>query len=78
METKQEEKPSVQPIEAALIPDALLTPDTVAKLLGIKLRTLRQWVQDGKFPPPKNITGKVKRWRAQVVTDHLARMDRVS
>jgi prophage regulatory protein len=62
-----------QPIEAAQIPEALLTVQTVAQLAGVHKTTIWLWAQQGKFPKPKRYGRKMTRWRAADVTGWLDR-----
>lgn len=59
-----------QPIAVSTNPDALLTVDTVAALVGCRPDTVRDWVRKGRFPKPLHI-GRGVRWPARVVNDWM-------
>jgi len=66
-------KANAQSVEAALIPDALLTVETVAQIVGVKPRTVWEWAQEARdgFPKPKRYGRKLTRWRAGDVMEWL-------
>lgn len=55
-----------QDIAVSTNPDALLTVETVAALVGCRPDTVRKWVAEGRFPQPIRL-GRAVRWRAEVV-----------
>lgn len=59
-----------QDVAVSTNPDALLTVETVAELIGCKPDTLRKWVGVGRFPQPLHM-GRAIRWRAAVVNDWM-------
>lgn len=59
-----------QDLSVSLNPDALLTTETVAELIGYKPDTLRKLVTAGRFPKPQHL-GRLVRWRAQTVNDWM-------
>lgn len=59
-----------QNVAVSTNPDALLTVETVAELIGYKPDTVRKLVLKGGFPKPQHI-GRSVRWRAQVVNDWM-------
>jgi excisionase family DNA binding protein len=61
-----------QPIEAANVPDALLTVDVVCALVGLAPRTIRDRVKKGTFPSPAYRSRRMVRWRAEAVHAWLA------
>lgn len=67
-ETRNRVRP-VQDVSAAQDPDALLTIQTVAALIGFKPPTIREWSRaatDDGFPKPRHI-GRHTRWKAREV-----------
>ena len=64
-----------QPAEAAEktrdAPNGLLRARTVCRLLDCSDRTLRRWVDAGKFPPPDRKIGRTLRWRFDTVAAFL-------
>jgi excisionase family DNA binding protein len=56
-------------------PDALLTVETVAELIGYKPDTVRKLVLKGGFPKPTHV-GRSVRWPARVVNDWLRQLTR--
>jgi predicted DNA-binding transcriptional regulator AlpA len=61
-----------QPVEAALVPGALLTWTTIQLLTGLSQRTLRRLLaEDPKFPPLLHVGGAA-RFRASQVNAWLA------
>ena len=55
--------------------DRLLTAQQVADMLGINVRTLREWRHAGKFPKPTTL-GRSPRWRRRDVDAWLAKARR--
>jgi excisionase family DNA binding protein len=51
----------------------LLTADEVANLLSLSKRTIRRWVQHGRFPAPFRL-GRLPRWRTEDLTGWLSRL----
>jgi predicted DNA-binding transcriptional regulator AlpA len=67
-----------QPIEAANVPDALLTVGVVSAIVGLAPRTIRDKVANGTFPKPAIRTRRMVRWRADVVHAWLAQCQPVA
>lgn len=61
-----------QPIEAANVPDALLTVGVVSAIVGLAPRTIRDKVASGTFPVPSVKTRRMVRWKAEAVHNWLA------
>jgi hypothetical protein len=56
---------------------ATLTGAPICGILVVGPRTLRRWVNDGRFPPPDvRVNARVLRWRAATVEKALAGMTR--
>ena len=55
----------------------LLTAATLSQVLCISRRTLRRWVRQGTFPPPRYIgaNGNIPRWHPDEVIAHLTETD---
>lgn len=60
-----------QDIAASTNPDALLTVDTVAALIGCRPDTVRKWVTERKFPEPIRLADRHVRWRAEIVNQWM-------
>lgn len=61
-----------QPIEAAQVPDAMLTIQTVAAITGLSMSSIREKARAGLFPAPRRFPHfRMVRWRAGDVTDWL-------
>lgn len=56
---------------AATNMDALLSTQTVRKLLDVSDRCLRRWVAAGKFPPADMQIGRTLRWKQSTVTEFI-------
>jgi predicted DNA-binding transcriptional regulator AlpA len=50
----------------------LRSEDVRRKVGNVGASTLRQWVQDGKFPPPREISKRFKIWYEPDVDEWLA------
>ncbi len=61
-----------QPLEAAHIPDALLSIETVSALTGWSRSTIYRQVAAGAFPQPRKLGPRCTRWRAGDVMGWLA------
>lgn len=72
MEARQK-RGTGQDIAAAMVPDALLTLETVATLVGVKPRTITNWVATNRFPEPVHLSPRLPRWPAAVVQAWLKR-----
>lgn len=51
-------------------PDALLSIDQVARLLGVETRTIRRWRKDGVIPAPVSFGGQL-RWRLATISEWI-------
>lgn len=60
-----------QPVEAALVPDALLRIQTVTALTGLSVSTIYRMVASKQFPEPRKLGARCTRWRAGDVTAWL-------
>lgn len=69
-ETRKRAPRAKQNLAVSNNPDALLTVETVAELIGYKPDTVRKLVLKGSFPKPLHL-GRSVRWRAQVVNDWM-------
>ncbi|MBV8500765.1 MAG: AlpA family phage regulatory protein [Paucibacter sp.] len=67
-----------QPIEAARVPEALLTIRTVQALVGLSPTTINRKVAAGEFVKPIRLSSRCTRWRAGEVTAWLAAQAEVS
>jgi prophage regulatory protein len=61
-----------QPIDALLIPDALLKMRTVNDVTGLSPATIYRKVAAGEFPAPIRLGSRCTRWRALAVRHWLA------
>lgn len=50
-----------------------LTVREVAELCGIGVRTVWRRVQEGLFPPPHSLGGKIRRWAYADIEEFLLR-----
>lgn len=50
----------------------------VMKKLSISRNTLLKMIATGNFPQPLRLTGRCLRWREQVVSDWLVKMERAA
>lgn len=62
---------NAQPIEAAQHPDALLTVETVAALVGLSRASVYEFERTGRFPQAVRMGTRCTRWRAGDVTNWL-------
>ena len=62
----QAKRPNPQPLEAAALPDALLTTPTACAALGLSISTLYRLAAAGKLTPVK-LGPRCTRWRAAQV-----------
>jgi len=53
----------------------LMTTEQICDLLQIEKRTLRKWMQAGKFPEPIRLNKRVLRWNKEVVLAWLEKQD---
>jgi excisionase family DNA binding protein len=70
VQTRKRAPRARQDLTVSMNPDALLTVETVAELIGYKPDTVRKLVRKGGFPKPLNL-GRSVRWRAEVVNDWM-------
>jgi prophage regulatory protein len=61
-----------QPLEAAMVPGALLTVKTVSAITGLSAATIYRKVASGNFPPPIKLGLRCTRFGARSVTDWTA------
>jgi prophage regulatory protein len=61
-----------QPLEAALVPDALLTIRTVSAITGLSAATIYRKIASGDFPPPVKLGLRCTRFVARTVTGWTA------
>jgi predicted DNA-binding transcriptional regulator AlpA len=61
-----------QPLQAALVPDALLTYATIAALVGMSIRAVERKVKAGEIGPVVHVGPKCVRIRARDVVAWLA------
>ena len=69
--TDQAKRPNPQPLEAASIPEALLTSKTVTAVTGLSVATLYRLAAAGKLKPVK-LAPRCTRWRASDVQAFIA------
>ena len=69
--TTQAKRPNPQPLEAANIPDALLTTPTACAVTGLSSSTLYRLAAAGKLKPVK-MGPRCTRWRAADVRAFMA------
>jgi prophage regulatory protein len=63
--------PSLQPLHAAQLADALLRLPTVQAIVGLSKTTIYTLVARGDFPPPIRRGNRCTRWRSADVTAWL-------
>lgn len=63
--------PAAQPLQAALVPDALLRISVVQQLTGLGESTIRRKMATADFPQPIKNGTRCTRWRAGDVTTWL-------
>jgi excisionase family DNA binding protein len=69
--TDQAKRPNPQPLEAASIPEALLTTTTACAVTGLSTATLYRLAAAGKLKPVK-MGPRCTRWRASDVQAFIA------
>ena len=71
-------KPQPQPLEAAMLPDALLRVATVSAITGFSGATIYRKVATGDFPQPVRFNARCTRWRAEEVRTWVATAGSIS
>lgn len=71
LSTDQAKRPNPQPLEAASIPEALLTTTTACAVTGLSTATLYRLAAAGKLKPVK-MGPRCTRWRAADVRAFMA------
>jgi predicted DNA-binding transcriptional regulator AlpA len=61
----------MQKKEARGMERELFDSQSVAYLLDITMRTLKRWVEKGKFPPPDFRDGETIRWSRKLIFDWI-------
>jgi len=51
----------------------LLTIDELCEHLKVSRQAIYQWIADGKFPAATHRLGRLPRWDAKVVVEHMNR-----
>ena len=55
-------------------PEALLSIDQVAALIGVETKTIRRWRRVRRIPTPIKLNGQL-RWRLQTITEWIRRQE---
>lgn len=70
-QVRKQRAPAAQPLQAALVPDALLRISVVEQLTGLGESTIRRKMATADFPQPIKNGTRCTRWRAGEVTAWL-------
>lgn len=70
-ETTPRPKERRQPLEALYVDDALLEPETVEALTGLRRSARAEAIAEGRFPAPVRLSATCLRWPAVVIRNWL-------
>ncbi len=57
--------------------DRLITPNELAKMMGVSRSTIWGWIKEGKLPPRKKITQRTVGWFASEIEEWKENLETV-